>query len=77
MIPPSGNPISTYLLEFATTEKAIDIMLGSSSPANRMICIEFDTSATIFLIKELQTVVIDEHVGRSTLKLIGGDGLLD
>ena len=52
-------------------------MLGSRSPANGIIRIEFDTRLTLLFIDNLETVVVDEHVGRSALEFVGRDGLLD
>ena len=61
---------------FSFSDKVIS-MLWSGSPPNAVISIKFDSCATFLLIDNLETIIVDEHVGRSTLKFISGDGLLD
>ena len=67
----------TYLLEFSFSDKPVVIMLGTCSPTNRMVGVELDTLTSLFLRNDLKTIVVDEHVGRTTLQLIGGNGGLD
>ena len=52
-------------------------MLGTSSPPDRVIGVELDAGTTLFLVDDLKTVVVDEHVCRTTLELVRRDGLLD
>ncbi|KAI6775697.1 hypothetical protein HG530_002455 [Fusarium avenaceum] len=45
-------------------------MLRSCNPSDAVIGIEVDTGVTLFLTDELKAIVVDEHVGRTTLEFI-------
>ena len=65
------------LLELALALEAILAMLGTSHPANAVVGIKLNTRLTICLGNELQTVIVDEHVGRPALQFVRRHGLLD
>lgn len=52
-------------------------MLGTCSPANTILFVSFDTSAAVLLRKKLQTIVVDEDVGSTTLHFVGSNGGID
>lgn len=55
-------------------------MWGPSDPPNVMIRIEVDPffpKVFIFLLEKLQSVVVDQDIGRASLELVRADGLFD
>ena len=52
-------------------------MLGTGSPADAVVLVELDTCLTLLLVKNLKAIIVDENVGRSTLKLIGSHRSLE
>jgi hypothetical protein len=65
------------LLELSATNEAIETVLGTGSPTNAVVGVELNSGLTLLLIEKLKTIVVDEDVGGTTLKLVGGDSLLD
>jgi hypothetical protein len=55
----------------------LEAVLGTSDPTNAVVGVELDTGAALLLADQLQTVVVNKHVGRTALKLVGRHGLLD
>lgn len=52
-------------------------MLRTSSPSDRVISVELDPGSSLLLIDDLQSIVVDEHVGGPPLEFIRRDGLFD
>ncbi len=52
-------------------------MLWPGSPSNAVVSIELDSSTSLLLVDDLETIIVDEHVGGSSLEFVGGDGLFD
>ena len=52
-------------------------MFGTCNPSDGVVRVELDPSASLFLSNNLKAVVVDEHVGRAALELIGGNSLLN
>ncbi|CRK15930.1 hypothetical protein BN1708_011614 [Verticillium longisporum] len=65
------------LLKLAATDEAILAMLRACDPADAVVGVELDARAALLVGEKLQTVIVDEHVGRATLQFICGHGLLD
>lgn len=45
-------------------------MLRTSRPADGVVSIEINPSAAVVLVKNLQTIVVDEQIGRASLELV-------
>ncbi len=60
-----------YLFEFAIPYKSIFTMPGSCTPPNAVLVIEINPGLPLLFRKDLQTVVVDEHVRRAALEFIG------
>lgn len=71
------NKYEKYLLEFATTEETVLAMLWSGDPSDVVGLVEVNTSLSLGFVNKLETIVVDEDVGGTTLHLIGGNTLLD
>ena len=67
----------TYLLELSLPHEPILAMLRTCGPTDRVVSIEFNTSPSLVLVNDLETVIVDEHVRGTALEFIGGDGLFD
>ena len=67
----------TYLFEFTSSQKSVHAVFRSSNPADVVISVELNTLVAVLFTDQLDTIIIHEHVGGSTLKLVGGDGLFD
>ncbi len=60
-----------YLFEFSISYKSILTMPGSCTPPNAVLVIEINPGLSFHFRKDLQTVVVDEHVRRAALEFIG------
>lgn len=67
----------TNLFEFPLSRETIETMLGAGSPSDTVVGIKVDARPSLFLVNNLQSIVVDEHVCRATLQFIGGDCLFD
>ena len=65
------------LLEFSLADEAIGVVSRTSSPSNLIVGVEFNTGLSLFGGDDLETIVVDEDIGGSSLKFICGNGLLD
>lgn len=52
-------------------------MFGAGRPSDTIVGIEVDACSSFFLINKLQSIVVDEHICRATLKFVCGDCLFD
>lgn len=66
-----------YLLKFSFSYEPVCTMFRTRSPSDGMIRVKVNTGLSLLLVDDLETVVVDEHVGRPSLKLIGRDGGFD
>jgi len=64
------------MLTFSLSDEIIT-MLWSGSPSDAVVGIKFDSGTSFLLVDNLETVVVDEHVGGASLQLISGDGLFN
>lgn len=71
------HDITTYLFEFSLSCESINTMLGPSSPSDTVVGIEVNARSSLVLVDQLQSIVVDEHVGRATLKFVCRNCLFD
>jgi len=65
------------LLELSLTDEALGTVLGSGSPTDTVVSVKVDSFVALFLVNQLKTVVVEEHVARSSLEFVRGDGGLE
>lgn len=69
-----------HLLEFALSLETILPVWGPSDPSNVMIRIEIDPflpKMLILIFVKLQSIIVDQDIGRAALELVCTDGLFD
>ena len=61
--------MNEWQLTFSLSDEIVTVF-GSRGPSDAVVSIEFDSSPTLFLIDDLKTIIVDKHVGGSTLQFI-------
>lgn len=56
-------------LTFSSSDEVVAV-LGSRHPSDAVVGIEFDSSPTLFLVDDLETIIIDKHVCGSALQFV-------